>query len=171
MDEHKDGLAYIIERQAQIKEASRLDQLAKSYMKNTVKVKPKWDKNPTSYAHNDTDKCHTLLGMVLFEIKTSDLYLMIDDSWLYEADTLWKHHDNKIARIIEHWQNGQSLSAPFFLMHSVNKKILVADGKHRLTTARAMNAETVPFFVKASDAHWIKEILPMSKMLGSTTLN
>ena len=81
---------------------------------------------------------------------------------VYDADTLWSsdHDSAKIAKVIDAWFKGTALSPIFLVKHGIYDQGLVADGKHRLTVSRTIEALEVPFMAQTSTAEWIARAFP-----------
>lgn len=148
-------------------ETKWLNALVKQYKKQTPIVTPKWDTSTTSTKQNDI--CETIIasGLILYVAPFEDVWSGIFDPAVYDKDTLWKKsHDNrKIARVINHWQNNRALSPIFLVKHGSKSLGLVADGKHRLTVARYMCSESMPFMVPVCSCQWVSVAIPTATKL------
>jgi hypothetical protein len=149
----------------------RVKKLINRYKSSGIIVTPCWNRCLEAQSFNDTCTELTSNGVLLYEDSTDDIFKKIDLANIFEANTLWcdrTHCLRKISKIIEFWENEEDLAPPFFIRKEGGSNIdsiLLQDGKHRVTVARAMNAKTIPFFIKKEDKTWIETILPNAKKL------
>lgn len=141
--------------------------LIKKYKKQMPDVTPRWNITPGSISFNDISTDITSSGLSIYCCKFDELWAGLFMPSTYEADTLWRgvHDSGKIARVIDAWVNGISLSPIFLVKHEVHDKGLVADGNHRLTVSRAINKSEIPFMVETAKAGWVSRALPSATRL------
>ena len=127
-----------------------MDDFVEKYKSRTPFVIPVWEMSEKSIRHNDI--CGETLdsGMNLYTAPFDSVWSGIYEPSIYDSGTLWEniHDSRKIARVINHWKNGQALAPIFLIKHGSKNLALVADGKHRLTVARYMGCDQIPFMVE-----------------------
>jgi hypothetical protein len=143
--------------------------LVKAYMKKTPKVLPLWDITTKAIEFNDISSEILQSGIDIFISSYKALWNGIFKPSVYAPKTLWKniHDRNKIAKIIDAWNNGNKLSPIFLVKHGAIPKALVADGKHRLTVAGYMKCSEIPFMVPKSTSSWVFEAIPSARKVDS----
>jgi hypothetical protein len=143
-------------------------QLVARFKANLPSGPPLWDTSQSCFEFTEVRNDLASDGLAIYEAPTEAVFAGLQDAWLYEASTLWsKHDDVKIARILEYWSKGTALSPPFFIKHEKRNVWMVPDGKHRLTAARAMNAQTIPFIVRCMEAQWVEIAFPDAILIRS----
>jgi hypothetical protein len=162
MKDKSEILNFIAQREKLAQECRKMDALVKKYKMHTPCVIPVWDRSEQSINHNEI--CEPIIdsGLVLYTAPFDAVWAGIYDPSVYESDTLWSdiHDSKKIARVIEHWSNGQALSPIFLVKHGSKNLGLVADGKHRLMVARYMGCDEIPFMVERANSEWVSIAIP-----------
>lgn len=146
----------------------QISQLVKRYKKQTPKVNPFWDVTKNSIEYNDINDSIIDAGLEIYIAPFGDVWAGIYEPGIYDCDTLWKsnvHNPQKIAKVIYAWGEGQLLSPIFLVKHESQSMALVADGKHRLTVARYMGCECIPFMVQANCNEWVLIAIPSAKKI------
>ncbi|WP_075173749.1 ParB N-terminal domain-containing protein [Neptunomonas phycophila] len=158
---------FLKERARVAEELKLVDKLVRAYKNSTPKVTPIWDATPNSITFNDISNEILQSGMDIYTASFDDVWAGIFEPEIYDKDTLWKtiHDSRKIARVIEAWENKQALSPLFFVKHGSKDLALVADGKHRLTVARCMGCENIPFMVQSNTSSWLKNAIPSAEKI------
>lgn len=160
-----DGVRDFLEEREQVmKEWAHLKDLICKYKAQLPEIVAVWDQTPESIKFNDIEAAE---AAHVYCATMADLWSGIYRPDVYDADTLWseEHDSNKIAKVIEAWENKIPLSPIYLVRHGVKNLALVADGKHRLTVSRAINAGNVCFMVLAKDSAWVSEAFPNAKPL------
>jgi len=172
MKDCSDLSEFIANRERLAQELRHMNALVKKYKKQTPTVTPIWDLSESSIAHNNICTETIESGLILFIAPFADVWSGIYEPSIYDRETLWKKiHDNtKIARIIEHWNNNQKLSPIFLVKHGRKELGLVADGKHRLTVARYMDCDYMPFMVPSSDSGWVSVAIPSATKYNNSLI-
>lgn len=154
--------AFLAEREAQRKRLLEEEELIERLKADTPHVQPMWDKSPGSVQFNDINEDFLAEGIVLYSAGMTDVWNGLFRPSIYDANTLWSelHCNRKIARVIRCWQSSRSLSPMFLVKHGAENLGLVADGKHRLTVARYMTCNELPFMVPKSQVAWVKSAMP-----------
>lgn len=146
------------DRRGELERRAAVAAVVKRLKAHTPRVSPTWDMSSRAPDHNDVDENLLAHGLALYTAPLDDIWAGLYDPSVYEADTLWAdiHDDNKIGGVILAWEQGRPLSPPMFVRYDHLPEAYVADGKHRLTVARYMEAQTVPFLVPATqkDMEW-----------------
>lgn len=139
-----------------------MDELASRYKKEMPEIVAKWDTSPASASFNDINEGIAASGLSIYVCTMEEFWAGLYEPSIYEANTLWKkvHDSAKIARVIDAWFKGESLSPIFLVKHLDLDQGLVADGKHRLTVSRAIHVSNVPFMVEATNAAWVSRAFP-----------
>lgn len=147
-----------MKRRRFLEEQELLDQL----QTNTPMVRPIWDKSPASVQFNHINPDILKDGLLLYSASLEDVWKRLYKPNIYDADTLWTdiHCKRKIALVISAWESKKPLSPPFFVKHGSESLGLVADGKHRLTVARYMSAQELPFLIPKSESEWVRLAIP-----------
>jgi len=155
------------ERNGVVEEVKRTYELVDIYKKSTPNVTPIWDATAKSIQFNDIN--HEILGagIDIYTAPHQDVWSGIYKPEIYDKDTLWQsvHDSGKIARVIDAWESGIALSPLFFVKHGSRDMALVADGKHRLTVARYMGCENIPFMVQSNKSAWVKSAIPSASKI------
>src|SRR5262249_10483107 len=118
---------------------------------------PLWDETLAAISHNDIEPRIIASGIVICRAPMQSVVANLFDAAAYEGRTLWSdiHNEIKIARVIDAWTRGVTLSPPFFVELEAADFEAVGDGRHRLTVARAVGAAELPFMVPATSADWV----------------
>ncbi|WP_304182768.1 hypothetical protein [Pseudoalteromonas prydzensis] len=150
------------ERAKLVEEWKIMDELVLAYKSSTPKVNPIWDISSNSINFNDISKEILDSGMEIYTASYDEVWAGIFEPSIYDKDTLWKnvHDSRKIARAIKAWEEKKALSPLFFVKHGSKDLALVADGKHRLTVARYMGCNNIPFMIQSSASSWLKKAIP-----------
>jgi hypothetical protein len=155
---------FLNQRKLVIDEVLRYSELAQRYRNEMPIIQVNWDLTPGSVRHNNIDSSIISNGITIYNCSNDALWDGLFEPSPYGGDTIWSkkhgHSEWKIARVIEAWERGQSLSPLFLMGHQRLRLGLVCDGKHRLTVSRAINAENVPFMVSSLDRAWVETAIP-----------
>jgi hypothetical protein len=149
-------------REAQRQRCVQEQELIKHLRTNTPLVRPLWDKSEAAVIFNDIGDEILKSGLLLYSASLVDVWQGLYRPDIYDGNTLWDdlHSQRKIALVINSWLNKKPLTPPFFVKHLKEPLGLVADGKHRLTVARYMVADELPFWVKKDEANWVTTSIP-----------
>lgn len=160
---------FLSERRRQLEELDRIDRLILQYKKKTPDIESHWDVTPQSIAFNDINDKIASAGICIYECDSDALWSGLYEPGIYEAHTLWKevHDKRKIAKVIEAWSLKTALSPVFLVKHGALDLGLVADGKHRLTVARAIGATQIPFMAAKGSA-WVDHAIPSARLITLT---
>lgn len=152
-------------------DCQQLDTLVKQFKQHTPHVQPIWDLTINSVAQNDICSEIVKSGLIILSAPFDDVWAGIYEPSIYDSDTLWHqcHDRNKIAMVIDHWARGDALSPIFLVKHGREDLGLVADGKHRLTVARYMGCNSLPFIVSIPNSQWVMQAIPSAVELARTT--
>lgn len=158
---------YLEERARLREEVEFLDELVAIYMSNTPQVQPRWDTSPQSVSFNDIDDSIVEKGIDIYCAPFENVWNGIYEPGIYDKDTLWDdvHDPRKIAKVIDQWKHGTALSPLFLVKHGSRAMALVADGKHRLTVARYMGSDVIPFMVPSDSSGWLQTAIPSAKRI------
>ncbi|MBU2122959.1 MAG: hypothetical protein KJ999_21295 [Gammaproteobacteria bacterium] len=150
------------EREKAQKRFAESENLVRKYRKKMPAIAPKWDATPASISFNNIDEKIVTSGLSIYNCQMGELWAGLYRPEIYESNTLWsKIHDRaKIARVIDAWAQVTALSPIFLVKHGSLDKGLVADGKHRLTVARAVGASELPFMVETAKGAWVSGAFP-----------
>lgn len=157
-----------LEERARLREELELqNELVMTYMSNTPQVQPRWDTSPQSVSFNDIDDSIVEQGVDIYCAPFEHVWNGIYEPGIYDKNTLWEdvHDPRKIAKIIDAWKHGTALSPMFLVKHGSRAMALVADGKHRLTVARYMGSESIPFMVSSYSSDWLQTAIPSAKRI------
>ncbi|CAD5264508.1 MULTISPECIES: hypothetical protein [Halomonadaceae] len=157
-----------LEARARAIEAGKpIDELVKTYKENTPLVLPLWDETKRSIEFNNINSSIVEAGIDIYTAPFTDLWNGIYQPDIYDKETLWEcvHDERKIAKVIKAWSCRIPLSPIFLVKHGLCSKGVVADGKHRLTVARYMGCESIPFMVSSSSSDWLEIAIPSAKKL------
>lgn len=154
--------AFLAEREARRQRRLDAQELIERLQAHTPHVQPLWDKSPGSVRFNDVNDDLLAEGMVLYVAGMTDVWNGLFKPSIYDANTLWGdlHCSRKIALVINSWETGQPLSPIVLVKHGTENLGLVADGKHRLTVARYMACNELPFMVPKSQSSWVQDAVP-----------
>lgn len=138
-----------------------VERLLMSYKRKTPRVEPLWCCSPTEKNYMDVSEDILECGVAIYKSPLQNLWDALQDPIVYERETLWRsiHDSEKIARIIIQWEMKIKLSPPFLQFNKYGK-LLVLDGKHRLTVARYMAPDDIFFAVGAGDEENISKVIP-----------
>ncbi|TRX34980.1 hypothetical protein FNW52_12625 [Flavobacterium sp. ZT3R18] len=86
----------------------------------------------------------------IYWIKVKELLsnLKYNAEKVYGKKSIWtlQHNDNKITKVLIHWQNEENL-IPIILNIPEPNLILIQDGHHRLTVANFLDCEKIPVII------------------------
>ncbi|ALZ75393.1 ParB N-terminal domain-containing protein [Rheinheimera sp. F8] len=158
---------FLEERGRAMRKSRLTDELISTYKKSTPNVTPIWDSTPHSIQFNDISDEILKAGIDIYTASHSDVWCGIYQPKIYDKGTLWQdiHDSGKIARVIEAWENKKALSPLFFVKHGSKDMALVADGKHRLTVARHMGCDYIPFMVQTDKSDWVSRAIPSARKI------
>jgi len=160
--------AWLAEREAAKRERERIEKLIAEYQLCLPPIAAHWDMTATSLSYNDINQEILSKGMKIYSCSNEALWTGLFKPDVYEANTLWDkslHEQRKIAGVIEAWAKKAPLSPLFLVKHGKEHLGLVADGKHRLTVARSINAPIVPFMVQAGSEYWVSLAFPSAEVV------
>lgn len=162
-----DVAAFMEERLRDHEERLRVEALVGKYQQNMPQITAQWDRSASAVEHNDINSECLMDGVSLYSCSMADLWQGIYEPAIYDANTLWSddHEPRKIAKVIEAWESGQALSSIFLVKHGSKDLALVADGKHRLTVSRAIQAIEMPFMVLGDGPAWVSKAFPGAKRI------
>lgn len=162
-----DLAAFMEERRRMSEERLRVEALVKKYRKTMPQITAQWDTSATAVDQNDIHADCLKDGVSLYSCSMDELWSGIYEPAIYDANTLWSddHEPRKIAKVIEAWESGQALSSIFLVKHGSKDLALVADGKHRLTVSRAIQAIEMPFMVLGDGPAWVSKAFPGAKRI------
>jgi len=167
MGTEADVTAFMEDRRRMSEERLRVEALIKKYRKTMPQITAQWDTSATAVNYNDIDLESLKDGVSIYLCSMTDLWQGIYDPAIYDSNTLWSrvHDRSKIAKVIEAWESGQALSSIFLVKHGSKDLALVADGKHRLTVSRAIQAIEMPFMVLGDGPAWVSKAFPGAKRI------
>ncbi len=162
---------FLADRERNRKESERVAQLIQRYKQQMPAIETHWDTTAQSARFNDIDNAILSKGVTIYECDSEALWSGVFKPEVYEGSTLWdsSHADHKIALIIEAWEQENALSPIFLVKHGAHNVGLVADGKHRLTVSRAIQAKRIPFMVEKNSA-WVGHAIPSARPVSEFTL-
>ncbi len=150
-------------------ERNRLADLIQCFKQAMPAISAHWDTSEGSFQHNDIAEEVVGSGLAIYMCGMEDLWEGIYEPAVYDAGTLWSddHDSHKIAKVINAWLKGQKLSPLFLVKYGGDLDLgLVSDGKHRLTVARAIRADVVPFMVGLNEVEWVSKAIPAARRLN-----
>lgn len=143
--------------------------LVRRYKKKMPQITPKWDTTPESIDFNDINDRILASGLSIYSCTMDALWAGLYDPSIFEPQTMWteRHEPTKIARVINAWENNMQLSPIFLVKHGALDQGLIGDGNHRLTVARYVGANEVPFMVETIKADWVSIAFPSATCIHS----
>lgn len=165
--------AFIAERKRAAEESVQIGDLVQKYESDLPEISAFWDTGETSVQFNNIDKRITENGVAIYTCAAGDLWNGLFEPEIYDTNTLWDrdlHNKRKIAKVIDAWNQRQALSPLFLVEHGGDLNLgLVADGKHRLTVARAIESAMIPFMVEEENSQWVRLAFPTAVIALKTT--
>ncbi len=158
-----------IESAARQLENERIDVLIKRFKLKLPNTSPVWDRSSAAVHFNDIGSPYIQAGLAIYDVTMQDLWQGLYEPCIYEKDTIWSkeaHDIRKIALVLEAWEANRALSPIFLIRMKPNNLALVADGKHRLTVSRALQAESMVVMVSLNDEAWLGQLMPSARRVA-----
>lgn len=129
------------------------------------KIKVKW-------AYKDENSLSDFEGYLFFEVNLKELISKIDFGAMgmknIDPKIMFGNSqvsDFRVARILEHWQNGGYIDPPqLCLSPEKRQKLYLADGRHRTITAFHLGEEKIPIAIHESLLNSVSSKIKLIKM-------